>query len=452
MAKPSRRSFAWTLLLAGASLLAGERGGRAADGDANARDANPGDANSTHVNFAQLVDVFVPPPPRDGLSRAQAAAIERAIADFERRHPRRSAAKLDVPQRFHFFPQAGILGRDLFLNNYVDLDPSRTLIRDWDCSDYTYDGHQGHDSLIRSFREQAVGVPVFAVLPGRVVDAHDGESDMNTDLVESARANYVVLDHGGGLVTMYLHFKTGSVAVARDQAVAAGTQLGLTGSSGFSNWPHLHLETRQGNQPVEPSAGPCRGGDSLWTEQAPVVRDPYVAGFYLSPGPLQFLDRARWLRDLAPRAGSFVKGRQTIGLRIDFRNPPAFADYRLRVLDPRRRVAHEFAGSVGGGGHLGSLLFNVELDLQTLGTWHGVLDSAELPTIDAPFKVVASSRQVRNRPPAKVKATLSPSSPVDGEVVTCTVNAPAVKDPDYDVVGYRYEWRVGSQVVRTVTS
>jgi hypothetical protein len=47
---------------------------------------------------------------------------------------------------YTLYPQAGRLGQDLFLYNGTDLDAT-TAIRDWECTAYTYDGHQGHDLL-----------------------------------------------------------------------------------------------------------------------------------------------------------------------------------------------------------------------------------------------------------------------------------------------------------------
>jgi murein DD-endopeptidase MepM/ murein hydrolase activator NlpD len=81
------------------------------------------------------------------------------------------------------------------MTNYVDLDPG-SGIRDWDCTDITYNGHGGLDSGMPSFKRQAIGVPIFAALDGTVVEAHDGEPDMNTAM-GNAPANYVILDHGG---------------------------------------------------------------------------------------------------------------------------------------------------------------------------------------------------------------------------------------------------------------
>jgi peptidase M23-like protein len=388
---------------------------------------------------------------RDGIAPLQRRHIEAAVAAYRSRHPRQD--KSHGPFLFTFFPQAGVLGRDLFLRNFTDLDPAAVLVRDWDCSSYTYDGHRGHDSLIRSFREQAIGVPVFAAHSGVVIDAHDGELDMNTEAEGTSFGNYVILDHGGGYETWYFHMRRGSVAVRPGQTVAAGKQIGLTASSGRSNWPHLHLETHFEGDWIEPSAGPCRPGESLWADQPPVLRELYAADFYLSPDSLP-LDRTAALIDEFSRAGSFVKGLRRVDARVDVRNLPAGATHRVRVLDPQGQVALEREGTYEDRGPLpfAITLFSLELDLTITGEWRFQLELDGMPVVDAPFRVVASPKQVVNRPPSKIGLLLSPA-PVAGEVVACEVLTSLIgEDPDYDLVRYRYEWRSGSKLLRSVTS
>ncbi len=396
--------------------------------------------------------------PADAIAPEQLREIRAHIAAYEKRQAASGVSpKLDGPFLYPFFPQAGIHGKDLFITNFTDLDANTgdTAIRDWDCSDYTYDGHQGHDSLIRSFREQAIGVPVFAALDGVVVDTHDGEPDMNTVWAPQNQANYVIIDHGGGYLVWYFHLKRGSVAVSRGQAVTAGTQIGLTGSSGFSNWPHLHLQTEKDGHWVEPSAGPCRTGESLWVSQLPVGRDFYVSDFSMARGIISISDRDSWLLDEAPRTATFVKGIQTIGMHIDLRNLPPRAPFHLRVLNPRGQVIDGIAGTYSNT-ELFLLAFVTPwftLNLDVPGTWRFQAEIDGSRVVDAPFKVVASSKQITNRPPVKVTTRLSPSHPVEGQVLTCTVQTSLVtEDPDYDVVSYRYEWKVNGRVVRTVTS
>jgi hypothetical protein len=399
-----------------------------------------------------LVDFVEVPAPRDAISPEQLAEIRAAIAEYEEK---RGGVKEDeAPFLLPFFPQGGVLGRDLFLSNYTDQNPARDQIQDWDCSDYTYDGHHGHDSLIRTFREQAVGVPVFAALGGTVIEAHDGEPDMNTELDEQARANFVMIDHGGGYVGLYFHFRQGSVAVVPGQEVAAGTQLGLTGSSGYSNWPHLHFETWKDREWFEPSAGPCRTGESFWLSQPPVSRDFYVADFYISRGRLSITDRDSLIHDSVERTGTFVKGLQTVSQRVDIRNLPESSTYHLRVLNPRRQVVYEDSGASNDPFlRIAFGLFEFEINLDTVGTWRYQLEVNGGLAVDVPFQVVASERQRKNRKPNAVKTRLTPAKPVQGQVMACEVQTSLVaEDPDFDLVGYRYEWKVNNRVVRSVTS
>jgi len=403
---------------------------------------------------AELVEL---PRPEDSISPAQLARIEAAIAARERRRAVAAAQAEtgDTPFLYPFFPQAGFLGKDLFLTNFTDQDPLPVLIRDWDCSDYTYDGHQGHDSVIRTFREQAIGVPVFAVRDGVVVDAHDGEPDMNTVWRAGAPANYVIVDHGSGYTAWYFHFKRGSVVVVPGQPVTAGTQLGLTGSSGLSNWPHLHFETRKNGGWLEPSAGPCSSGESFWASQPPVARDFYVADFLLTPGRLSIPDIDTFLLDEAARTGTFVRGMQTFSVRLDLRNLPARSTYRVAVLNPRGKVAAEVSGAFGNAGplYLALGLFWLDADLDAPGKWRLRAEIDGGLAVDAPFTVVQTAKQVKNRPPNKITARLSPKSPIEGQVMTCEIQTSLVaEDPDFDVVSYRYEWKVNGRTVRSVTS
>lgn len=62
--------------------------------------------------------------------------------------------------------------------------------------------------------------------------------------------NYVIVAHGGGVMTLYGHLLLTDVNVG--DRVARGQRVGLEGSSGLSTGPHLHFELRVNNQVTNP--------------------------------------------------------------------------------------------------------------------------------------------------------------------------------------------------------
>ncbi|USQ77796.1 peptidoglycan DD-metalloendopeptidase family protein [Ornithinimicrobium cryptoxanthini] len=63
--------------------------------------------------------------------------------------------------------------------------------------------------------------------------------------------NTVTIDHGGGVVTRYLHLAAPS-PLSTGQVVHTGQRVGIEGSTGDSTGSHLHFEVHQGGQPLDP--------------------------------------------------------------------------------------------------------------------------------------------------------------------------------------------------------
>lgn len=65
--------------------------------------------------------------------------------------------------------------------------------------------------------------------------------------------HYVVLKHEGCGVTRTVYAHLSKAIVKVGDAVAAGTPIGLGGSTGRSTGPHLHFEMRLGDMPLDPT-------------------------------------------------------------------------------------------------------------------------------------------------------------------------------------------------------
>jgi murein DD-endopeptidase MepM/ murein hydrolase activator NlpD len=102
--------------------------------------------------------------------------------------------------------------------------------------------HLKNDSWAWDFR-MPEGTPVLAAMDGVVRLARGDSAEGGCDPSFASRANYVVLEHAGGIETQYLHFL--NVVVRPGQRVSAGQLLGLSGETGWACGAHLHFKVAQ---------------------------------------------------------------------------------------------------------------------------------------------------------------------------------------------------------------
>ncbi len=92
------------------------------------------------------------------------------------------------------------------------------------------------------------GVDIGAPLESSFVAAANGIVSKAT--FNPAYGNMVIIDHGGGVQTLYAHGN--EIMVQVGQTVSAGTEILKVGSTGYSTGPHAHFEIRINGQTVNP--------------------------------------------------------------------------------------------------------------------------------------------------------------------------------------------------------
>jgi hypothetical protein len=225
------------------------------------------------------------------------------------------------------------LGRDCFVQNYVDHDTS-SKVRDYQCGGRSYDGHDGTDIRVPNLEIQRAGVEVLAAGSGRVTGMRDGMEDVSIRTTGRAAVagkecgNGAVIDHGDGWSTQYCHMAKGSLRVKPGDPVVAGQAIGRVGLSGDTEFPHLHFTVRHAGQIVDPFAyeappNSCGGGHSIWAaaihEQAKYrPREILNAGFSGVAATLDLIESGEVLKyPLGPASDALVAYVRTIGLQKD---------------------------------------------------------------------------------------------------------------------------------------
>ena len=84
------------------------------------------------------------------------------------------------------------------------------------------------------------GTAIYAAYDGKVVAA----------TYSSTMGNYVMIDHGDGLYTIYMH--ASKLYVKKDTIVVRGETIAAVGSTGRSTASHLHFSVRLNGEYVSP--------------------------------------------------------------------------------------------------------------------------------------------------------------------------------------------------------
>lgn len=143
----------------------------------------------------------------------------------------------DASLRLHaWVDEAHPVGHDLSMLTTAPVQGVRSSGYGWrsDPFRHTRRFHSGADFPSKS------GTPVAAAGEGVVTFA--GRA--------SGYGNMILIDHGGGVATLYGHLRR--IEVDRGFRIAAGDRIGQVGRTGRATGPHLHFEVRVDGHPVDP--------------------------------------------------------------------------------------------------------------------------------------------------------------------------------------------------------
>lgn len=92
------------------------------------------------------------------------------------------------------------------------------------------------------------GVDMSAPSGTAILAAYDG--DVIAAAYSGSMGNYIMIDHGSGLYTIYMHCS--ALYVSKGQTVTKGQNIAAVGSTGRSTGPHLHFSVRLNGSYVSP--------------------------------------------------------------------------------------------------------------------------------------------------------------------------------------------------------
>ena len=98
-----------------------------------------------------------------------------------------------------------------------------------------------------------LGTPIYAAADGTVISSGPA----------SGFGDWIRIDHGGGVITVYGHMYAADLMVRVGDRVTAGQQVARVGSNGQSSGPHCHFEVHVNGTPVDPGPFMAAKGATL---------------------------------------------------------------------------------------------------------------------------------------------------------------------------------------------
>lgn len=108
----------------------------------------------------------------------------------------------------------------------------------------------GRESPTEGASSNHQGIDIGASTGSSILAAAAGTVVVST--YSYSAGNYIMLSHGGGVYTVYMHCS--QLLVSEGETVSQGQTIAKVGSTGYSTGPHLHFGVRSGGQYLNPLA------------------------------------------------------------------------------------------------------------------------------------------------------------------------------------------------------
>ncbi len=171
-------------------------------------------------------------------TNAKIKELEEAAAEAQRKQQEAAAAAAAAAKASSSSGSTSYVASDSVVvsgsGQFANPCPSGTVSSTFGYRDFDSSFHKGLDLAASE------GAPTYAADAGTVIIA--GWSD--------SAGNWVVIDHGNGIVTKYMHHS--ALAVSAGQTVVKGQQIGYVGNTGDSFGAHLHFQVEVNGTAVDP--------------------------------------------------------------------------------------------------------------------------------------------------------------------------------------------------------
>ena len=105
-----------------------------------------------------------------------------------------------------------------------------------------YNSRLSHRGEIALDFKMRTGTPICAMRSGKVIETKEDANARGLKTKYYSQANYILIQHDDNSYAWYFHLKQHGVLVQVGDQVEEGQVIGLSGNTGYSFFPHLHVE------------------------------------------------------------------------------------------------------------------------------------------------------------------------------------------------------------------